>query len=168
MMRALLIGGDSFVGQGLDAELRLRGHVVLPTTRRHSHAIGLGWPLLDLAQPVNDLPDGDVAFVVAAVTKFRGCEGNSESYRVNVDAPIDIARIMAQRGGFCVFVSTDAVEWCGSTAYARQKALAEIGVRLAGGAVVWPGPILPEQRREVCSLLADVGERRLAGVHVWP
>jgi hypothetical protein len=55
----------------------------------------------------------------------------------------------------------------GASAYARQKALAELGVRLIGGAVVRPARIEPPRVGNLCELMLDVGSKRLPGVHHW-
>lgn len=163
-MKALVVGGDGFVGSNLVAVLVTRGHDVLATTRRRGSDVYF----LDLAGPITWIPSADVVFIVAAVNTFQACEGNPQAFRVNVDAPVEIARLAVhEQGAFPVFVSSDCVEWCGATAYARHKALAELGVRMAGGAVVRPSRIAPERVGNFCDLLIDIGARRAPGVHHW-
>lgn len=163
-MKALVIGGDGFVGAALVALLRSRGHDVTATTRRRELADA---PFLDLAVPISAIPRADTVFIVAGVNGFQACEGNPSAYRVNVDAPVEIARMAIGQGAFPVFVSSDSVEWCGATAYARQKAMAELGVRLSGGAVVRPSRIELHRVGSFCELMIDVGARRLPGVFHW-
>jgi dTDP-4-dehydrorhamnose reductase len=163
MMTALVIGGDGFVGSALVALLRERRCDVAATTRR-PRAPGI---FLAMALPVQAIPAAEAVFIVAAVNTFQACEGNPQAYRVNVDAPVEIARLAIAQGGFPVFVSSDAVEWCGASAYARQKALAELGVRMVGGAVVRPSRVEPHRVGNLCELLLDVATRRLPGVHHW-
>lgn len=164
-MKALVIGGDGMVGSALVGLLRERNCAVVATTRRRD--IPEDRVFMDLAQPVHDLLPCEVVYIVAAVNGFEPCQGNSEAYRVNVDAPTEIARLAALRAVFPVFISSDCVEWCGATDYARHKAMAEIAVRLVGGAVVRPCRIEPTRVRNLCEMLFDIGMRRAGGVYHW-
>lgn len=165
MSRALVVGGTGFVGAALVAELHRRGRQVIATSRRPA-PLPPGEVFYDLAdgQP-EQLPVADTVYLVAAMPTFAACEGNPLAWRVNVDAPIAIARQFP--GAFVVFVSSDAVEWCGATAYARQKAQVEGFMHSRWGAIVRPNRILPQTVGAFAALLADVGESRNSGLHRW-
>lgn len=146
-MKALVIGQDGQIGQALSDYLSTQGWTVIGTSRR----TGSGGLLLDLANlpscPV--LPDVDVAFLCAAMTKQAACRENpDESYRVNVQAPTQLSRLFAAQGVQVVYLSTNAV-FDGSlpcrlpnspvsplTAYGHHKAEAEKAVLAAGGTVL--------------------------------
>jgi dTDP-4-dehydrorhamnose reductase len=155
----LVIGGNGLVGSILAEGLRPKPIV---TTRRTDQPDRL---FMDLSEPVKSLPDHDVVFIVAAVNGFQACEGNPVAYRVNVDAPIAIARLSKSMGGFPVFVSSDSVEWCGSSAYARQKALAEIGLTMCDGAIVRPNRITPAKVGLFVRFLIELGKAKTPGIH---
>lgn len=157
-MRALVIGSTGFVGKSLVEQLLYRRHEVTGTTRRD----------LDLAQPVTELPAADIVFQVAAITKFMDCRDNPRlSYRVNVDAQIEIADLAIRGGMFPVFISSDVVEVEPHTAYGHQKSIVEAYFRTINGAVVRPTRIAPHRVMEFCDDLIGVGERREKGVFSW-
>jgi dTDP-4-dehydrorhamnose reductase len=163
-MKALIVGGDGFIGSALVRHLTKDGNTVLATTRRNRES-----PLfLDMLEKIGELPPVDVVFLVAAVQTFQGCEGNPEAYRVNVDATVEIARRTWCLGAFPVFISSDCVEWGGATAYARHKSLVEMVIHSLGGAIVRPSRVWNARVFELCQLLEDVGREKLAGVHRWP
>lgn len=137
--QALVVGGDSRLGAALVRELLGRGVTTNSTTRRRG--VGFLQPFFDLLDPVlhPTYTEGDwTIFVVAAVTGFGACEKGGDSWRVNADAPGAIARACPRR---TVFVSSDAVEFAPHTAYAKQKAYAELAVLAAGGLVLRCGPM---------------------------
>ena len=69
--------------------------------------------------------------------------------------------------GFVVYVSSDAVEWCGATAYARQKAQVESYIQAIDGAVIRPTRVTPALVGDLARLMVDVGLNRKQGVHRW-
>lgn len=163
-MKALVIGGDGFVGLNLVSALQNAGADVIRTSRRGIANSGVVY--LDLEKLIPDLPKSDVVYLVAAVTSFQACEGNAKSWIVNVDSQISIAKKAVEAGSFPVFVSSDCVEWS-ATQYAREKAYTELAVLMLGGAVVRPSRIQPARVGDVCALMVRVGKQKLAGVHRW-
>jgi dTDP-4-dehydrorhamnose reductase len=135
-MKVLVIGGSGLIGSAVVRHFRSCLHEVLAP----SHAE------LDLANPPVELPQVDAAVICAGPKGFRPCEaeGAIPSWRINVDGVLDIGIRLMRAGASLVFVSTDAVEWADS-AYARQKAYAEIGLRAAGSpAIIRPERVTPE------------------------
>lgn len=164
----LVIGGDGLVGSALCAQLKARHLAWLATTRRNASAPRA---FLDLAQPID--PDAlpwveadSTIYLVAASPSFEACEGNRTAWRVNVDAPIAIAQHYAVRS-FVVFISSDAVEYMGGTAYARMKAHAESVMHFIGAAIVRPGR-LAGRAAEFANYLVDIGTAKEPGVFRWP
>lgn len=158
-MKSLLIGSTGFVGAALFARLNRSGYVTA-TTRAD----------FDLSQPITELPDTNcsVVFQVAAMTKFMECRDNPRaSYRINVDAQIEIANLAIAAGMFPVFISSDVVEVEPHTAYGHQKATVEAYFRTIKGAVVRPTRIAPHRVGEFCDFLVRVGEKRERGVFRW-
>lgn len=163
MKNPLVIGGDGFIGSALVRSLIDKATFELIVTSRRQN-LPRGWFYLNLEHAIDILPFHDVCFIVAAVNGFQGCEGNPISYRVNVDAPIAIAKQSCLRRGFPVFISSDSVEWCGTTAYARQKALAEIGVTMCNGAIVRSCRITAANLERFIEFLISVGINRVPGI----
>jgi len=124
-MKAIVIGGDSFIGSRLVDMLAERGHEVIRTSRRMDRD-ALYLDMLDHGY----LPECDVAFICAAVTKFIDCEYQPDAYRVNVDAPVAIASELETRRSLVVYLSSEAVEKALHTAYGMQKALTEAALSL--------------------------------------
>jgi dTDP-4-dehydrorhamnose reductase len=139
-MKAIVIGGDGTIGQALCSSLQAHGHDVVATSRRPIDSGRGFWPL-DLAGPDIEqmpLPQGDVAFFCAAITRFSDCRANPALARqVNVNGAITTARRLVGQGTHVVLLSTSAVfDWsmphsptdrplCPLTAYGALKAEAE-------------------------------------------
>ena len=170
MIDHLIIGGRGLIGTALRAELERQFLIGLigpfvATTRRASDADD-GWLLYRLGDDPAALPEAETVYLVAAAPGFAACEGSAQSWVVNVDAQIAIAR--RYRGaGFVVYVSSDAVEWCGATAYARQKAQVESYIQAIDGAVIRPTRVTPALVGDLARLMVDVGLNRKQGVHRW-
>ncbi|MFO0967403.1 MAG: sugar nucleotide-binding protein [Gemmataceae bacterium] len=151
MPTRLIIGGDSKVGQALHGRYHAEGLPVIATSRRSEQTSHVS---LDLAEdPARwRLPDDvGVVFLCAAVTRLETCRTQPDaSAKVNVHAPLHLARTLHARGAFIVFLSTNQVfdgtkpyrrvdePVCPQSEYGRQKAelerrLLELG---AGVAVV--------------------------------
>ena len=134
----LVIGGRGLVGTALVEELKKRDVPFTATTRE----------TFDLSKPAPNLswilPKAEFVYLVAAIPKLAYCEQNpAESWRVNVDMPIAIAKHF-RNSAFVTFVSSDAVETCGNTAYGRQKAAAEAFMHTIDAAIVRPSRVPPE------------------------
>lgn len=159
-MRELVIGATGFIGQALCQQL--------PEAARTARRVGPYEAYLDLADfRDNNLPACDIAYVCAGANGAKACEGNQESFRVNVDAPIEIARVVAARGGFTVWISSMSVEWLGG-AYQRQKLAAECALRpLHTVGIVRAGRVTRDNVADLCRTLVEVGRNRISGVTRW-
>lgn len=150
-MRALVVGADGTIGAALIAALRRRGDVAIGTTRRKEAGERADTLFLDLADPRAaggvSLPDADVAFFCAAMTRFSDCRLQPElARRVNVDAPAALAQQLVSRGTRVILLSTGAVfdgrsaqvpanqPTSPTTAYGRFKADAEQAFLALGAA----------------------------------
>jgi nucleoside-diphosphate-sugar epimerase len=152
-MKAIVIGGDGFIGSRLAAMLAEHGHEVTRTSRRTDDE---GAIYLDMLDP-GYLPECDVAFICAAVTRFIDCEQQPESYRVNVDAPVAIADALEARRSLVVYLSSEAVEKALHTAYGLQKALTEAALAGIGNAIVARlGKTTEENVGGVCEALINL------------
>ena len=135
-MRCLIIGVDGSFGGALSRSLQGLGHEVVATTRRRDCA---GKHLfLDLAAPLPVLPQVNVAVICAAMARLDDCRRYPElAHRVNVTAPLELARTLTEAGSRVILLSTSAVFGCLAphveesagpaprSAYARLKAEAE-------------------------------------------
>jgi dTDP-4-dehydrorhamnose reductase len=132
------VGADGQIGRTLSQHLSHQGNSVIETTRRSEASNCIR---LDLADDPSSwqLPDNvSVTYLCAAVTSLDSCcQYPEESAKVNVDRTVLLARMLADRGVFVVFLSTDRVydgsvpfrrpedPVCPQTEYGRQKAEAE-------------------------------------------
>jgi len=135
-MRCLIVGVDGSFGGALSRSLQSLGHEVVATTRRDDRA---GDHLfLDLAAPPPVLPQVNVAVICAAMARLDECRRYPElAHRVNVTAPLELARTLTQAGSRVILLSTGSVFGCLAphveenagpaprSAYARLKAEAE-------------------------------------------
>lgn len=166
MIDHLVIGGNGLIGTALCEELERRNLTFICTTRRSSESLGPKFMFrLGHDEPA-ELPDAGIVYLVAATPGFAACEGNAESWVVNVDAQIAIARRF-KATAFIVYVSSDSVEWGGVTAYARQKAQVEAYIQAIDGAIVRPSRVVPAMAPDFAKLMVDVGLRRQQGVTRW-
>lgn len=163
-MHSALVIGEGMLGCALIEALSEAGHHVIGTSRE---ALTDKY-YLNLTQPIpGNLPKTDVTYIVAAIASYRACEGDQDSWQINADSPVEIARRVTQNeDGFPVFVSSDAVEWM-SNAYTRQKAYAELGVLMFGGAIIRPRRFTPDNIGSLCHLMIRVGLDRKPGVYRW-
>jgi hypothetical protein len=163
----LIIGGFGLIGTALREEMAARG-LNFMYTRRSSRPDSSGI-VFDLEEPTKRLPSCGTAYLVAARQGFAACEGSAPAWHMNVDSIIALGlRFRAQRPpAFVVFISSDAVEWAGGTAYARQKA--QVEAFLAGdpnAAVVRPTRV-GDRARDLARVLISVGIGRVAGLTRW-
>lgn len=167
----LIIGSRGLIGSALCKRLAARGIEYLGTTRRVPNDNEIHCDLTQtsfnhLRSRIRDKVNKyvDVTYLVAAMSKYKECESSSVAWHVNVDAPIAIC---AERLGFQVFVSSDAVEW-NSSSYARHKAQVE-SVLLSRGyaAVVRPSRVDQARVEEFADVLIDVGLKQQPGVTRW-
>lgn len=109
MAKCLIIGGDSVLGQSLAVAVRSRGISVAVTTRRGE---GADRHYLDLEtlEGLEALPSAEFVVIVAAETKLAVCAEEPErTWRINVDAPKQIAHWAAEARARCLFFSSTAV-----------------------------------------------------------
>lgn len=143
----LIVGGDGTLGTALQTA-GTRPEAVGVTSRRErprSYRV-------DLADSPDtwQLPDAVAGAVLcAAVTSIDACQRDPAGTRaVNVTATVELARRIRERGGHCVFLSTNQVfdgsqpfrredePTCPVSEYGRQKAEAEAELLAAGHAVL--------------------------------
>jgi dTDP-4-dehydrorhamnose reductase len=149
----LIVGGDSEVGGAVVNALRSEGAPVIGTTRRRGMA-SADRPWLDLG----DLPAGwappegtRAVCIAGAIARLADCEADPiGSARVNCTGTIDLARRLAGRGIYTLFLSTNQVfdgrtphmaadaKLSPMSEYGRQKARTEVALRrlMADGAPV--------------------------------
>ncbi len=160
----LIVGGNGLVGTALRSALE-RKEIMFDFTSRTLDGT-LNQIRLDLMSVPNFWHcDYDVVYLVAAVPKFAECERDPATWRVNVDAPIAMARLFPK--AFKVFISSDAVEFAGNTAYARQKAHVESYMQSIDAAIVRPSRIPPENADMFAEYLIAVGQGRRPGLFRW-
>src|SRR5215813_1382165 len=110
-MRCLIIGVDGSFGGALSRSLQSLGYEVIATTRRRDCACD--HLFLDLAAPLPSLPQVDVAVICAAMARLEECRRYPElAHRVNVAAPLEIARTLTQAGARVMLLSTSSVLGC--------------------------------------------------------
>ncbi len=133
----------------------MTGHEVIATGREEC----------DLLNLPETLPYADTVYIVAAITKPLVCERMPESYRVNVDAPREIARMSLPAN--IVFLSSDAVENAIHTAYGMQKAHAEMRLQsVCAPVIVRISKVTPERLGDLCNFLVGLCNAR-PGVYHW-
>lgn len=156
-MKELVIGATGFIGAALMAKL--------PGAEGTARRPG-ATHVLDLLGPI-DLPAADVIYVCAGANGAKACEGNQEAFRVNVDAPIEIAREAQLFRGHVVWISSMSVEWL-STAYQRQKLAAEGVLRLMPNvSVVRAGRVVKTNVDDLCDAMIAAGRSRRPGLVRW-
>ena len=135
------------------------------TTRRSKE--GLFYDL-GVSRP-NSLPDAEVIYLVASMTRFRDCEINPDAYHVNVDAQVEIAAY--HKNSHIVYISSEAAEWANQTAYGAQKRACELSLLSVCGydrlCVVRPRKVMLEAVDSLCVYLSHLGSNRNTGVYRW-
>lgn len=183
-MKAIVIGGDGGVGKALVEALLDKGYPVTSTTRRsrtsalvqesaHHQVVRLD--LLSDIAPFLPIVTKDVTevvwvFLVAAIAGITACEDNAaESWRVNADAPVALARNAFEYKYNVAFISSDAVERAPRLNYSTQKAYVESFVLARGGLVLRPGPMRSDMDRvDFVERLICCAEMDGRGVVRWP
>lgn len=130
-MRHLIVGGHGLLGTALRRLCEEACGLDYAYTERRPVGADSRRIFYDLASGnPHELPPADVVYLVAAVTSTIRCEDDPRgTWQVNVDAPLALARRYAP-DGFIVFISSDAVEFCGRMEYGRQKAHVEAALAL--------------------------------------
>lgn len=166
-MRALILGSNSCIGRALyQQSVQMTDWRMIETWHRRRasprHSIHL-----DLVEPIPTLPPCDIAFLCAGIKGFKECERDPMSWRVNVDGILSAGKQLMRANAFVVYVSTDAVEWSDS-AYARQKAHAEIGLQAFGDpAIVRCQRFDDATAPRAATAMIEIAINRRAGVHHW-
>ena len=140
----LIIGGDSIIGRALSAFWKEKNIPYCASTRRREQ-VDETRPYIDLATlswPELEIGQYDAVVFCAAATKLSDCEEHPETTRViNVDATVALAKLMALRGCYLLFLSTNQVfdgtkphrkvsdHVCPINEYGRQKVDAEQLIR---------------------------------------
>ena len=109
MIDCLVIGGNSPIGSCLVGELQSMGHSVAWTSRRKNE-VGAYQFDLETLEGLEQLPRARFVALVAAETKFAVCAQEPERTRkINVEAPLAIAKRTFATGGRILFFSSIAV-----------------------------------------------------------
>ena len=169
-MSHLIIGGDGFVGRALRRRLDLI-HEPFQWTTRHHETVSDCAIYFDLCSSlVRSLPSAKYIYLVAAVSRFADCEGSAVAWHTNVDAPITIAKWFSRQyeTRSIVFISSDAVERVGASAYGRAKAHVESFMHSIDGVIVRPTRITSESvDRFADFMIAKALEEDGSYVHRW-
>lgn len=162
-MKALVIGGDSFIGKHLAAALEEAGHSVKTTSRK-----GDGDLHFDLMEPTKKLPKADAVFICAAMTRFIDCEADPLAWRCNVDAPVEIGRQYGATNTQVVYFSSEAVERALHTNYGMHKAMAEMGLRAVCDPIIARiSKVTPETVYDLCRWLVELAAAKKPGIYRW-
>ena len=140
----LIIGAESGIGRALVARYAALGVTVSGTGRRGDGR----WLFLDLAAvPATWKPpvQADTAVLCAAVTGEASCRSHpGAARRINVEATVQVARILVDHGCFVQFLSSNLVfdgrqpmrpieePVAPASLYGRLKAEAEAGIQALG------------------------------------
>jgi len=143
-----IVGGDSAIGRALRDHLIAQGLSPLVSSRRRT-AEQNGF-FLDMEHSSVEalFRDCDVVVLVAAITRLADCRTHPGlARRVNVEAPIELAKRAFDHGATVIFLSTNQV-FDGSlpsvapenplsprSVYGKLKAEAENGLRALGGSL---------------------------------
>jgi len=137
--RMLIVGAGGCLGQAVRTRLVDSGLPVSVSSREDGATV-----FVDLEAPSDSwrLPEGGgAAFLLAALTDTAACEADpTRARKLNLEAPCELARMLAARGFFVVFPSTSQVfdgsvplpgpedRTTPSTVYGRLKAEAEAAI----------------------------------------
>lgn len=169
-MKHLVIGGSGFIGGGVALQLEIASHDCLRWFRQD----------YDLLRRSGTLPIADFIYLCAGTKGYANCDKNPrESWTVNVDSQIDIARYYAEPQiitepytgqipphPFIIYISSDAVEFSNSN-YAIQRRHVEAYMNTINAAIIRPGPISEDRSIEFAKLVIDTAIRRKRGLTRW-
>lgn len=159
-MTEIILGSDGYIGGRLGAHLP----DAIKTTRIGSYLDGR-WPL-DLTH-YSRLPEGDIVYFCAGINGAKKCEGNNDSYAVNVDATLKVIREYTKRGTFVVWISSRSIEWA-KTDYARHKQVVECALWCNDNVgIVRAGRVTGDNIDALCHELILTGKSRKSGLTVW-
>ena len=146
-MKVIVLGASGKVGRVLAESLRSQGYEVVAPTRQE----------FDLRSLPDTLPesfnDAEAIYLCAAKTRFIDCEADFESYGINVDAQIELAKKMKFMGARIIYLSSEAVEKALHTNYGNQKALAEIGLRSVADPIIARIGSFSQAPEDACAFL---------------
>lgn len=109
MVDCLVVGGTSPIGRALVAKLQEAARSVAWTSRRRDYP-GSMFLNLENLEGVDELPVAEYVALVAAETKFDACASDPErTHRINVEAPVALARWALGHGSHILFFSSIAV-----------------------------------------------------------
>ena len=122
---------------------------------------------LDLRKPW--IKSEITAAILAAGTKgFAPCEGNAEAFRADVDGNVWLCKAILSKGGYILFISTDAVEQAAGAAYARNRLLVEQALWFRPRcAVLRPAKFGPAEAPELAKDCIHILSHHLEGVFSW-
>jgi dTDP-4-dehydrorhamnose reductase len=111
-MRAVVVGGSGQIGGWLLRELRERGYEAVGTYATVAYPDLARLDAADLAGAAGWLrgQEADVVFYPAGFTWVDGCERDpAKAHSANLEQPLNLARVAADRGARFVYFSTDYV-----------------------------------------------------------
>jgi dTDP-4-dehydrorhamnose reductase len=165
-MKALIIGGDGFIGRNLVKVFQNAGIAADATTRQPLIDDRIYMRHLELIDcVVNGAPDylGEYDSVIncAGMAGYGVCQQSRLTYLCNVDAP----RVLADAALHFVHLSSDAVEFALNTAYGHQKALTETALLLRHNCLVLRlARVTPENVDRICHRIKGHAVARNTGL----
>ena len=119
--RFLVIGGNSTIGRALTIQLSKSGIPYNSTTRRWDNDTAVMFDLTESQSlPTRFLSRDTVVVMCAGITGVSACKADSEgTEKINVEAPLDVAKISARCGAEFILLSTSLV-FNGETPYQKN------------------------------------------------
>jgi hypothetical protein len=159
-VRELVVGCQGYIGAKL---MHLSGAEGASHGNPNYHP----YHLVDLKYPLDPTPpQTEIAYICAGINGAQKCEGNAEAYRINVDGTVELAKHYTQQGTFVVWISSRSLEWS-TSAYARQKQIAEAMLYPLGVGIVRAGRVTADNVDDLCATLMEVGRGRIGGLTIW-
>lgn len=169
---AIVVGADGLIGCALASRLEADGCKVTRTSRRSAKSREADTIELDLTNPnAAQLPEADVAFLCAGMTKMSACRADpGQADLINHRGQVTLAEALSRRGTAIVYLSTSAVLDCLSpwmlaerprearSIYGQSKSRGEIGVLAVAGrtsvvrltkVIAWNWPLLLEWQKKL-------------------